>query len=281
VNGRWPFASGSPHATYLHVLAMIVDENEQPVVSEETQQPQVVNAVMPREDVTYHDTWDGLGLRGTSSGDLEVADVFVPDQFVQRGPWIDPAYGDRPLYRFPFAMHGHAPHALGVARGAIDAFLELTQRPPKPGSKRQSTLGREQVHQIGVAKADAMVRAGRLFARDAIERTWENVQTRDEADFELRVQLFQSGVHAVRSARDAMQIVFDLSGTDGVFRGRKMETCFRDLSTAAQHVMYVETNYRAIGQYYLTRDRPDGPQIDDPPPHFGPLPAAEGAAQNG
>jgi hypothetical protein len=61
-----------------------------------------------------------------------------------------------------------------------------------------------------------------------------------------------------------------------VFRGRKMETCFRDLSTAAQHVMYSESMYGPVGQYYLTANLSDGPRVDDPPPHFGgPPPASE------
>lgn len=276
VNGRWPFASGTPHATFIHVLAMLVDDDGQPVLGVDTRAPQVVNVVLPRDQVIYHDTWDGLGLRGTGSGDLEIADVFVPDDFVQRGAWIDAAYGDRPLYRAPFAMHGHGPQALGVARAAIDAFVELSQRPPKPGSKRQSSMGREQVHQIGVAKADAIVRSARLLVWDSFERVWENVQSQAVPDYELRVQLLQAGIHGVRAARDAMQIVFELSGTDGVFQGRKMATCFRDLSTAAQHALYTEGNFRAIGQYYLTRDLPDGPQVDDPPPHFGPPPTRNG-----
>jgi hypothetical protein len=80
-----------------------------------------------------------------------------------------------------------------------------------------------------------MVRAARLFAWDITGRAYENVHVNEVADYELRVQLFQSGVYGVRTAREALQIVFDHAGTDAVFRGRKIETCYRDLSTAAQH----------------------------------------------
>jgi alkylation response protein AidB-like acyl-CoA dehydrogenase len=276
VTGRWPFASGTPHSTFIQALVQVVDENDKPILGEETGKPQVANVVFPREDVTYHDTWNGLGLRGTSSGDIEVTDVFVPDGYVQYGPWIDEAYTDRPLYRFQFGMQGHAAHALGVARGSIDAFIELTHRNPNVGSPRQRMLGREQLHKIGLAKADAMVRAARLFAWDATQKTWDQLQTQKEADYELRVQTFESGIYGVRTAREALQMMFDHAGTDSVFRGKKLERCYRDLSTAAQHAIYAETYYQAIGEYYMTRDRPDGIEVDEDKAFFGPPPADDG-----
>lgn len=52
VNGRWPFASGSPHATYVHVLAMLVDDDHQPVLGADTKAPQVVNVVLPKDRVS-------------------------------------------------------------------------------------------------------------------------------------------------------------------------------------------------------------------------------------
>jgi len=40
-----------------------------------------------------------------------------------------------------------------------------------------------------------------------------------------------------------------------------IERAFRDINTAANHTNYVESAYTAIGSYFLTRDRPDGPEI--------------------
>jgi hypothetical protein len=82
----------------------------------------------------------------------------------------------------------------------------------------------------------------------------------------------QSLIHSARSAKGAVDLLFEQAGTSGVYRGRTLERCYRDIATAAQHTLVVETSYDTIGQYYLTRDLPGGPQV-------GPgvvMPAAEG-----
>ena len=71
----------------------------------------------------------------------------------------------------------------------------------------------------------------------------------------------QSLIHSVRASKEAVGLLFEQAGTSGVYRGRTLERCYRDIATAAQHTLVVETSYDTIGQYYLTKDLPDGPQV--------------------
>jgi alkylation response protein AidB-like acyl-CoA dehydrogenase len=255
VSGRWPFTSGAPFATYLFAGSLLYDGADAPVVDPSTGEQTVVGMVFPASDVTIHDTWDGLGLRGTTSVDFEVEDVFVPDEFVADDLIAGPYPG--PLFRGPyFVLMGHAAHAVGIARRGIEAFVDLVHRArarPVHGSRRQARLGQQQAHQVAVAKADSMVRSARLFAWDAAERGWRRAQAGEEIRPEDRALMSQAMIHAVQTAREAVRLLFECAGTSAVRRGQALERCYRDLSTAAQHTLVVETSYETIGDYYLTR----------------------------
>lgn len=262
VTGRWPFSSGAGFATYLNGRSLVYDEAGDPIEIPDFGQQQIM-AVFPREAATVHETWDGLGLRGTSSHDVEVKDLFVPDEFVGAG--LHGPYPG-PLFRtIGFILQGHCAHAIGVARCAIDSFVELVQRTqarPTHGSARQPLLGRYQPHRIAVAKAESLVQSARLFAWDSAQRAWEQAQAGEEVDMELRVLLAQSMINAAHAAKEAVDLVFECAGTSGVFRGGPIERCYRDAATLAQHTLVVETSYEGIGDWYLTHSLPDGPKID-------------------
>jgi alkylation response protein AidB-like acyl-CoA dehydrogenase len=264
ITGRWPFTSGAPFATYLYAAALRYDDRDEPVVDPQTGAPVLVMAVFPASRATIHDTWDGLGLRGTSSVDVEVDDLFVPDRHVADRLLVGPY--DGPLFRGPyFLLMGHCAHALGIGRCAIDAFVDLvrrTQGRPAPGSRRQARLGQQQAHQIAVAKAESLVRSARLFAWDAAARGWEQAVGGRPVDLHLRVLMAQAMIHSARAAREAVELVFERAGSSGVHRGQELERCYRDIATAAQHTLVVETSYDTIGQYYLTKDEPGGPTIE-------------------
>jgi alkylation response protein AidB-like acyl-CoA dehydrogenase len=279
ISGRWPFASGAPYATHLSGRSLVYDADGEPVVDPQLGGQAQVIAVFPREDVTIHDTWDGLGLRGTGSVDFEAADVFVPDEFAGHmltGPYSGPLF--RGLY---FILLGHSAHALGIARCAIDAFVEIVQRARAKtphGSTRQARLGLQQAHKLAIAKAESLVRPARAFTWDAARRAWEQALRGEEVDYHLRVLMAQSMILCAQAAKEAVGIVFEAAGTSAVFRGTTLERCYRDIVTAAQHTLVVETSYETIGEYYLTRSLPEGPQIDTsitvmlgPPPPAHPI----------
>ena len=260
VSGRWPFASGSPFATWLGGMSAVVDAGGAPVLNAGGQ-PERLLAIWPADQARLIDTWDGLGLRGTGSGDFEVADIFVPADQVNPGIYSAPVY-DRPLFRMQeLAEMGHGAHALGVASVARQSFVDAVNSKPAAGSMRQMAMGHQQVHQIAFARADALIRAGRTFLQETVRAAYAAVQRDPELPLELRVRLREANIFAVRSAKDAVGLIFEMAGSGAVYRGRVIERAFRDISTAANHTNYVEAAYGAVGSYYLTRDSAEGPEI--------------------
>src|SRR5204863_784437 len=78
-------ASGSVHANWF-AAGCALYEDDQPVMNP-AGQPRTATFLLPPSAVTIHDTWDSLGLRGTSSHDFTVQDAVVPEdwQFNHRG----------------------------------------------------------------------------------------------------------------------------------------------------------------------------------------------------
>jgi alkylation response protein AidB-like acyl-CoA dehydrogenase len=144
---------------------------------------------------------------------------------------------------------------------AMEAFVDGVNSKPVPGSARHLAMGHMQAHQIAFARADAQVRAARALLHETVRAACADAEAGPELSLELRVRLREANIFAVRSAREAVGLIFDMAGSSAVYRGRPIERAFRDINTAAAHTNYVDTAYTAVGSYYLTRDREGGPQI--------------------
>jgi len=260
ISGRWPFASGSPFATWLGGMSVVCDSGGSPVL-DAAGQPQRLLAIWPADEARLIDTWDGLGLRGTGSGDFEISGLFVPDDQVNPGLYDPPIY-DRALFRVKEMPEvGHGAHALGIASAALESFVDAVNMKPIPGSMRHTAMGHMQAHQIAFARADVLIRAARALLYETVRAAYEDAKAHQELPLELRVRLREANIFAVRSAREAVGLVFEMAGSSAVYRGRPIERAFRDINTAANHTNYVETAYAGIGSYFLTRDRESGPEI--------------------
>jgi indole-3-acetate monooxygenase len=260
ISGRWPFASGSPFATWLGGISVVSDENGSPVL-DASGQPQRLLAIWPADQARLIDTWDGLGLRGTGSGDFEISGLFVPEDQVNPGFYGAPVY-DRALFRMKEMPEvGHGAHALGVASAALESFVDAVNTKPLPGSTRHMAMGHVQAHQIAFARADVLIRAARALLHETVRAAYSGARTHPELALELRVRLREANLFAVRAAKEAVSLIFEMAGSSAVYRGRPIEKAFRDINTAANHTNYVDTAYTAIGSYFLTRDREGGPEI--------------------
>lgn len=261
ISGRWSFASGSPEANFLYGMSILYDENGEMVRSPIDGNPWYVTGYFPREQVTLHDTWDGLGLRGTGSGDFEVSELFVPREHVnERGIWHYPY--KRPVHIYRFSLMAHAAHAIGLARAAMDEYRKIVHQTVRHGSLRQARLGKEQADQLAMGQADALVRAARLLVWEATREAYEDAHHNAPISYENRVRLHQANTWATHAAKRAVNMLFERAGSATVFRGKPLERIYRDMTVAGQHLLITEVSMDRIGQYELTKDLPTGPEID-------------------
>src|SRR5437879_4338351 len=168
LNGSWSFASGVDHASWAYLGAFIDPPGKQPPY-------EGAFFLLPIGDCEVIDNWFVNGLCGTGSKDIAVTDVFVPSRRMllfsdaRAGTTPGAAYHKNPIYRMPLLINGAsmlASTAVGAARGALDAYLEMINA----GRKTRGALAGGQLPMAGVhpgqlryAEAAAHVEAAELI----------------------------------------------------------------------------------------------------------------------
>jgi alkylation response protein AidB-like acyl-CoA dehydrogenase len=195
-----------------------------------------------------------MGMCGTGSNDVAVTDVFVPTArtFPLVPEFIPGFHYHGPLYRFPLVgivASNLPPLVLAVARRAIEEVSALAQGKIPVAA---STALRERASaQAKLAQAEAILRAGRVFLYDTLSETWaatvagEPLSLRQKADVQLAM------THAVQSAVQAVELMYRMAGTSGVYTRSPLERSFRDVQVLRHHAFGAETRYETVGQVYL------------------------------
>ena len=230
-------------------------EGEQPRQTP-TGVPETRSLMVPADDATIVDTWSVVGMRGTGSHDFIVDDIFVPASHTLT--FADPPQESGPLYHPRLLLvtiwTSTVANALGIARGAIDAFIELaTHR----GSTMSPTLLRDRaLVQTRLAEAEAIVSAARAYVMDAVGNAWQAIcdDVPDPSHAIARARL--AIAHGMHEAVRAVDIVFHAAGTNAVYRKYPLERYFRDIHTAVQHVAGLPAHFENAGKVFLGL-RPD------------------------
>ncbi len=246
INGRWRFASGCNHAAYLGVIGSVVEDGT-PVVSSGGQ-PRTVFASVPRELVEIVDVWRVAGLRGTGSNDLALHDASIPAELVvDLGDIRHPT----PMMRFPsgaFLAMSKAAVATGIARGAIDAFIDLAEKVPW----MSGTPLREEVRsQLQVAEAEPPWQSARGFLFDAVAQAWATVMDGGPASEKETAMVRLASVHAAVSSARAVELMHHAAGTSSLFETSPLQRAFRDVHAVRQHANVADRFREDAGRVLL------------------------------
>ena len=249
VSGRWNYLSGIDHSKYLFLNCYVVDDHG-PVMSE-VGEPLTRVVIVPVEAGTVLDTWTTVGMRGTASNDAEYFDVFVPSSHTYaRG---DPAYHNGPLYNTQTSILISwtlaAANALGMAQGAMNAFVELATTTASTNSK---TLLRDRpTVQTALGECKAIVDGARSYVLDAVGAMWDSQvnKTPDLTERALRARL--AITYAIRQSVQAVDMLFYAAGTNAIHQSIGLERFFRDLHVGGQHISGLHSNYEYGGQMLL------------------------------
>ena len=253
-SGRWPFGSGSKHATWF--LAHCALHRSGRARRGPGGRPETRLLFVPAEQCRVHDTWHVTGLRGTGSHDYSVKDLRVPAAY-----GVD-VLADRPtrrerLYAFPLipfveAAVGAVP--IGIARAALDAFTELAGARRAYRSRRPLRL--DPATQRDIGRAELHVRSAEALLFSAVDDMWRTVKARRRPTLEQRARLRAGCVNAGVSAAAAVDIVHRLAGSAALFEASRIERCFRDVHTATQHGALAPRTLELVGQVRLGVDAP-------------------------
>lgn len=250
VSGRWSFASGCLHSTWLG-NGCVVYEGEQPRLRAEGM-PEIRIVFLPISDCEVIDTWSVSGLRGTGSHDVAVRNVFVPESRTFQFPPATPPTLAGPLYTFPVRSLIAASVAavpLGIARAAIDALVELAQTKTPFGSR--GALRDRVAVRVQVAEAEALVVSARSLLYAAMQEAWSAVCAGERVSLHQRAQIQIAAVNASLSAVRAVDLMYNAGGTSSIYMGNTLDRAFRDVHVAAQHFMLSPVRLETAGQVLL------------------------------
>jgi alkylation response protein AidB-like acyl-CoA dehydrogenase len=250
VTGHWFFASGCMHSHLLHGACKVFD-GDAPRLRPNGDQEIRIAFFHPKSLVRIVDTWNVSGLRGTGSHDIVVEDLFVPEERTfsaldRRARVTGPM---NRIHGFDLAGCGFCCVGLGVARAAIDAFVQLaTTKIPRSSSD----LLRERVMvQAQVGEAEALLRAGRALLFDVVGEMWQTVLAGQPVPERQRSDLRLAMTHAAQSAARATHMVCVAAGTTSIFASSPLERYARDAEVVTRHNQLQFVNYEAAGRTML------------------------------
>jgi alkylation response protein AidB-like acyl-CoA dehydrogenase len=243
VSGRWPFGSGAHGATLFMGLAADKTDGE----------GRLLCCYMDREAVELDDTWHVSGLRGTGSCHFQARDVFVPaahtHSFLEPSP-SQPGVMFRlpPVTLFPWTV---AVVPLGIARGAIDAFVALAESRSRSGTS--AVLRDRETVQASVGRAETLYRSARAFLAEAMTDLLEDAE-RGELSTSARAAYRAACANAAESASRIVHVLAADSGAISIFESCPLERALRDIQAASQHVAMSPNNYVIAGRVRLGLD---------------------------
>jgi alkylation response protein AidB-like acyl-CoA dehydrogenase len=254
VTGRWRFASGADYATTFTANCVVTDGGR-PLVAEEGE-PLIRAMAFTPSQVAIVPTWDSSGMRGTGSHDIEVRDVFVPEER-SFSVFTDPPLETGPLYRVPFLTVTElsvAAVALGIARHALDAFGALARRKKSLGSDQ--TLAEDTVVQARYAESHARWRLAQAGLATLASQAWEAALTGRPSTPDELAEVTASCAACVSALRGAVDDLAGLAGMTAIAVDDELARAWRDLQAVGAHVAVAPRQLAPAGAVLLGRTAP-------------------------
>jgi alkylation response protein AidB-like acyl-CoA dehydrogenase len=242
LTGRWRFASGCRHAGWLAASTGVVAADGKAVAPR--------TFLLPREQVTIEERWNVRGMRGTGSHDYTLDGLQVPltrSIEVSETSRFGGASTGIPV-QLLFAC-GFGAVALGLARRAIDAFVDVAQG--KTPIFTNTKLLDDELAQTGLGHAEAVFGATRAFLLDAADESDHANATGSAPSLAIRTQLRLAATHAMQCSATVIDEIYSLAGTDAMFQDHPIQRCFQDVHALTQQVQARTAHYRTAGRVLL------------------------------
>lgn len=261
VDGRWGFISGGPVADRLILASRVLDEHgrtERAADAAPREARRVCFALIDVADATLDDTWNTSGLRGTGSHDMVVDDLFVPDRWCGVFSLEDLPRPSTAYYNLPSGLRFSWPKvgvATGVARAAMATFADLaaTKRP----SHLPGLLADRPNAQAAMARAEALVSAGRAWVEAVEAEVWAAAVEPGPIDTDLHVRARLAAAHAVDSAVRAVEGLASAAGTSAGTLDGPWPRLLADVRAVSQHFTVGPQQIQTAGRVLLGLDPGD------------------------
>jgi alkylation response protein AidB-like acyl-CoA dehydrogenase len=230
VSGRKIFASQSPVGAAMSTMFPYDDPEEGPIV---------LNLAVPMtgEGVTVLDTWDAMGMRGTGSHDVELHEVFVPeDKVLARRPIgkIDPPLQVILSHAMPPIIGVY----LGVAEAARDHAVEAVLGTPKADDHLVQ-------RQIGLMDSKLKV------ASWALDGALAAVGDDPTPSMATALDVLMAKQEVARAGIEVCDLAMEVAGGPAFYKGSPIEQAYRDVRGLKFHPLPLDETLERAGQVAL------------------------------
>jgi 3-hydroxy-9,10-secoandrosta-1,3,5(10)-triene-9,17-dione monooxygenase len=233
ITGRWPCASGSRHATWASVSAMVHGDGGDVV--------DILLGTVPVSELGLEDTWRTVGMRATGSNTFVGTEIFVPKHMLLSVSALlagtYPAASGEPMYRLPLSVVASltlvAP-IIGIGRAALSFVVEHAASKPVA----QTTYVRQSDSvgvQIQIAEAAMKLKTAQLHLYDGADEVDAIMARGEDFDYELRALTRARVGYAAQQVLEAIQILVNAHGAGSFAESSRMQQYWRDANTAARH----------------------------------------------
>jgi 3-hydroxy-9,10-secoandrosta-1,3,5(10)-triene-9,17-dione monooxygenase len=234
VSGRWPYCSGSWHATWAAVGVLLLDD-----AGEVADQ---VLALIPTSELVIEDTWFNVGMRATGSNTLSGKDIFVPEHRVLSMPRA--AEGDRPTSASKRGLYSAALGPMlsvclaAPLLGLGDAALRWTAEQGR-AKALSFTVHRRQADSVGfqtqIGQAAVRLRTARLHLDDVAAEVDAAAQAGCPLSYGDRARIKAQTAHAAQQILAALDSLVSAHGAGAFVDDRPLQRMWRDANAAARH----------------------------------------------
>jgi resorcinol 4-hydroxylase (FADH2) len=249
--GRWSFASGCDHSSWIRLGAFITPPGAEPPY-------EGAFFLLPIGDVEIEDNWFVCGLSGTGSKNIIVREAFVPKHrtllFTETRSGRTPGalYHTNPLYRLPLLVLGAtmlASTAVGAAKGAIEAYLEMIAGRRTRGALAGGGFAMAEFAtiQLRFAEASAAVETAEMILLNDLRNAMEKLKSGEEIRVADRIRCRRNQAYATKLALQAVEALNASTGGFGLLLSNPVQRAWRDVNAVARHV---SLNWDAVGTMY-------------------------------
>jgi 3-hydroxy-9,10-secoandrosta-1,3,5(10)-triene-9,17-dione monooxygenase len=235
ITGRWPFSSGIDPSDWVMLGGRVAPA--------EGAEPAPHLFLVPKADYRILDTWHAMGLAGTGSKDVTMADGFVPARrgipFAtgNGGPHPGSAVNPGPLYRlpwYPVFSFVTAGTSLGIAQGAAQDFgAAIRSRLSTYSGKAIADLA---TLQMRLAEAATLVDAAETVLLKDCDEAMAVAAAGGPFDLVDRARWRRDGAYASQLAARAVDIVFAGAGGGAIHEDHPLQRALRDVHAANGHI---------------------------------------------
>jgi len=249
VTGKWQFASGSRHATWLGGHCQVIERDGS--VRAVDGAPIERTMLFPRDRADITDTWQVMGLRGTGSDTYAVENLFVPDDYSVCRDTDAERRQSGTLYRFSTThmyASGFAAVSLGIARAMLDDLIALASRKTPSLTSRQ--IRESPVVQTEVALAEAKLQSARAFLRQVLIESWDMAKQK-KLTVDQRFRIRMAATFATHQAREVVEMAYHQAGATAIFESSPFERRFRDMHAVTQQIQARFAHFEIIGAHLM------------------------------